>query len=170
MCGIPNAALVEAAELGEQHINDRFLPDKAIDVLDEVGATQRILPKYKRKKIIGIKDVQNITAKIARIPAKIASNTDKDKLCNLDKNLKQVIFGQDKAILSLSSAIRIARSGLGHPEKPTGAFLFAGPTGVGKTEVARQLAHILDIKLIRFDMSEYMESHTVSRLIGAPPG
>lgn len=165
-----NAALVQAAELAERHINDRFLPDKAIDVLDEVGAAQRILPKSKRKKMIGVNDVQNIVAKIARIPAKTVSNADKDNLRNLDKNLKHVIFGQDEAISALSSAIKMSRSGLGHPEKPTGAFLFAGPTGVGKTEVTRQLAHNLGVELIRFDMSEYMESHTVSRLIGAPPG
>jgi ATP-dependent Clp protease ATP-binding subunit ClpA len=165
-----NAALEQAAELAARHINDRFLPDKAIDVLDEVGAAQRILPKSKRKKMIGVSDVQNIVAKIARIPAKTVNNTDKDNLRSLDKNLKHVIFGQDEAIGTLASAIKMARSGLGHPERPTGAFLFAGPTGVGKTEVTRQLAHSLGIELIRFDMSEYMESHTVSRLIGAPPG
>ena len=165
-----NAALEQAAELAARHINDRFLPDKAIDVLDEVGAAQRILPKSKRKKMIGVSDVQNIVAKIARIPAKTVNNTDKDNLRSLDKNLKHVIFGQDEAIATLASAIKMARSGLGHPERPTGAFLFAGPTGVGKTEVTRQLAHSLGIELIRFDMSEYMESHTVSRLIGAPPG
>jgi len=164
------AALEQAAELADRHINDRFLPDKAIDVLDEVGAAQRILPKSKRKKMIGITDVQNIVAKIARIPAKTVNNTDKDNLRSLDTNLKHVIFGQDEAITTLSSAIKMARSGLGHPERPTGAFLFAGPTGVGKTEVTRQLAHNLGVELIRFDMSEYMESHTVSRLIGAPPG
>jgi len=165
-----NAALEQAAELADRHINDRFLPDKAIDVLDEVGAAQRILPKSKRKKMIGVTDVQNIVAKIARIPAKTVNNTDKDNLRSLETNLKHVIFGQDEAISSLSSAIKMARSGLGHPERPTGAFLFAGPTGVGKTEVTRQLAHSLGVELIRFDMSEYMESHTVSRLIGAPPG
>ncbi|MBL4638538.1 MAG: ATP-dependent Clp protease ATP-binding subunit ClpA [Proteobacteria bacterium] len=165
-----NAALIQAAELAERHINDRFLPDKAIDVLDEVGAAQRILPKSKRKKMIGVNDVQDIVAKIARIPATTVSNADKDNLLNLEKNLKHVIFGQDEAIATLSSAIKMARSGLGHPEKPTGAFLFTGPTGVGKTEVTRQLAHNLGVELIRFDMSEYMESHTVSRLIGAPPG
>lgn len=165
-----NAALEQAAELADRYINDRFLPDKAIDILDEVGAAQRILPKSKRKKMIGITDVQNIVAKIARIPAKTVNNTDKDNLRNLDKNLKHVIFGQDEAIATLTSAIKMARSGLGHPERPTGAFLFAGPTGVGKTEVTRQLAHSLGIELLRFDMSEYMESHTVSRLIGAPPG
>jgi len=165
-----NAALEQAAELADRHINDRFLPDKAIDVLDEVGAAQRILPKSRRKKMIGVTDVQNIVAKIARIPAKTVNNTDKDNLRSLDTNLKHVIFGQDEAISTLSSAIKMARSGLGHPERPTGAFLFAGPTGVGKTEVTRQLALNLGVELIRFDMSEYMESHTVSRLIGAPPG
>lgn len=164
------AAIELAAELAARHITDKFLPDKAIDVLDEAGAAQRILPKSKRKKMIGITDVQNIVAKIARIPTKTVNKTDKDNLRNLDKNLKHVIFGQDEAIATLSSAIKMARSGLGHPEHPTGAFLFTGPTGVGKTEVTRQLAHNLGVELIRFDMSEYMESHTVSRLIGAPPG
>ncbi len=164
------AAIEQAAELSDRHINDRFLPDKAIDVLDEVGAAQRILPKSKRKKMIGVNDIQNIVAKIARIPAKTVNDTDKDNLRNLEKNLKHVIFGQNEAIATLSSAIKMARSGLGHPERPTGAFLFTGPTGVGKTEVTRQLAHNLGVELIRFDMSEYMESHTVSRLIGAPPG
>ncbi|MDC9726044.1 MAG: ATP-dependent Clp protease ATP-binding subunit ClpA [Gammaproteobacteria bacterium] len=165
-----HAALEQAAELAERYINDRFLPDKAIDVLDEVGAAQRILSKSKRKKMIGVTDVQNIVAKIARIPAKTVNNTDKDNLRSLEKNLKHVIFGQDEAISTLASAIKMARSGLAHPERPTGSFLFAGPTGVGKTEVTRQLAHNLGVELIRFDMSEYMESHTVSRLIGAPPG
>lgn len=165
-----NAAISQAAELAHRHINDRYLPDKAIDVLDEVGAAQRIVPKSKRKKLIGVNDVQAIVAKIARIPAKTVSNADKDNLRKLEDNLKHVIFGQDEAISALSSAIKMGRSGLGHPEKPTGAFLFAGPTGVGKTEVTRQLAHNLGVELIRFDMSEYMESHTVSRLIGAPPG
>ncbi len=165
-----NAALEQAAELADRHINDRFLPDKAIDVLDEVGAAQRILPKSKRKKMIGVTDVQNIVAKIARIPAKTVNNKDKDNLRSLETNLKHVIFGQDEAISTLASAIKMARSGLASPERPTGAFLFSGPTGVGKTEVTRQLAHNLGVELIRFDMSEYMESHTVSRLIGAPPG
>jgi ATP-dependent Clp protease ATP-binding subunit ClpA len=164
------AAIEQAAELAHRHINDRYLPDKAIDVLDEVGAAQRIVAKSKRKKLIGVNDVQAIVAKIARIPAKTVSNADKDNLRKLEDNLKHVIFGQDEAISALSSAIKMGRSGLGHPEKPTGAFLFAGPTGVGKTEVTRQLAHNLGVDLIRFDMSEYMESHTVSRLIGAPPG
>ncbi len=165
-----HAAIEQAAELAHRHINDRFLPDKAIDVLDEVGAAQRIAPKSRRKKLIGVNDVQAIVAKIARIPAKTVSNADKDNLRKLEDNLKHVIFGQDEAISALSSAIKMGRSGLGHPEKPIGAFLFAGPTGVGKTEVTRQLAHNLGVDLIRFDMSEYMESHTVSRLIGAPPG
>ena len=165
-----SAAIEQAAELSDRHINDRYLPDKAIDVLDEVGAAQRILSKSKRKKMIGVTDVQNIVAKIARIPAKTVNNSDKENLKSLESNLKHVIFGQDEAISTLASAIKMARSGLGHPERPTGAFLFAGPTGVGKTEVTRQLAHNLGIELIRFDMSEYMESHTVSRLIGAPPG
>jgi ATP-dependent Clp protease ATP-binding subunit ClpA len=164
------AAIEQAAELAHRHINDRYLPDKAIDVLDEVGAAQRIAPKSRRKKLIGVNDVQAIVAKIARIPEKTVSNADKDNLRKLEDNLKRVIFGQDEAISALGSAIKMARSGLGHPEKPTGAFLFAGPTGVGKTEVTRQLAHNLGVDLIRFDMSEYMESHTVSRLIGAPPG
>ncbi len=165
-----NAAIEQAAELAARHINDRYLPDKAIDVLDEVGAAQRILPKSRRKKMIGVNDVQAIVAKIARIPEKTVNKADKDNLRKLEQNLKHVIFGQDEAIAALTSAIKMARSGLGHPEKPTGAFLFAGPTGVGKTEVTRQLSHILGVELIRFDMSEYMEPHTVSRLIGAPPG
>jgi ATP-dependent Clp protease ATP-binding subunit ClpA len=165
-----SAAIEQAAILSNRHINDRFLPDKAIDVLDEVGAAQRILPKSKRKKMIGVTDIQNIVAKIARIPAKTVNSEDKDNLRNLESNLKHVIFGQDEAISALASAIKMARSGLGHPERPTGSFLFAGPTGVGKTEVTRQLAHNLGVELIRFDMSEYMEAHTVSRLIGAPPG
>jgi ATP-dependent Clp protease ATP-binding subunit ClpA len=164
------AAIEQAAELSHRHIIDRYLPDKAIDVLDEVGAAQRIAPKSKRKKLIGVNDVQAIVAKIARIPQKTVSNSDKENLRKLEDNLKHVIFGQDEAIAALSTAIKMGRSGLGHPEKPIGSFLFAGPTGVGKTEVTRQLAHNLGVELIRFDMSEYMESHTVSRLIGAPPG
>ncbi len=135
-------ALRLSADLSSRYIYDRFLPDKAIDVLDEVGAAQRILPKSKRKKMIGVNDIQAIVAKIARIPAKTVNDTDKDTLRNLEKNLKHVIFGQDEAIATLSSAIKMGRSGLGHPERPTGAFLFTGPTGVGKTEVTRQLAHI----------------------------
>ncbi len=165
-----SASLEQAVALADRHINDRFLPDKAIDILDEVGAAQRILPKSKRKKLIGVTDIEKIVSKIARIPARLVNNNDKDKLKNLEKNLKHVIFGQDGAISVLASAIKMARSGLGHPERPTASFLFAGPTGVGKTEVTRQLAYNLGVALIRFDMSEYMESHTVSRLIGAPPG
>ena len=164
------AAIEQAATLSARHINDRFLPDKAIDVLDEVGAAQQILPKSRRKKMIGTKDVQQIVAKIARIPEATLDEADKANIQYLEKNLKHVIFGQDDAIGALASAIKMARSGLSHPERPTGTFLFAGPTGVGKTEVTKQLAHHLGIDLIRFDMSEYMESHTVSRLIGSPPG
>jgi ATP-dependent Clp protease ATP-binding subunit ClpA len=163
-------ALRAACELAARYINDRHLPDKAIDVIDEAGAYQRLLPPSKRKKTIGVKEVEAIVAKIARIPAKTVSNSDKDKLRTLDRDLKMVVFGQDEAIDVLSNSIKMARSGLGNSEKPIGSFLFAGPTGVGKTEVTRQLAKILGIELIRFDMSEYMERHTVSRLIGAPPG
>ena len=163
-------ALRGAAELAERYINDRHLPDKAIDVIDEAGAYQQLQPESKRKKTIGIKEIENIVAKIARIPPKTVSNDDMDTLKNLERNLKLVIFGQDEAIDSLSTAIKLSRAGLGHEDKPIGSFLFAGPTGVGKTEVTRQLARIMGIELIRFDMSEYMERHTVSRLIGAPPG
>ncbi|MBK9130851.1 MAG: ATP-dependent Clp protease ATP-binding subunit ClpA [Gammaproteobacteria bacterium] len=163
-------ALRIACELSARYINDRHLPDKAIDVIDEAGAYQRLLPPSKRKKTIGTREIEAIVAKIARIPAKTVSNSDKDKLRTLDRDLKMVVFGQDEAIESLANAIKMARSGLGNAEKPIGSFLFAGPTGVGKTEVTRQLAKILGIELIRFDMSEYMERHTVSRLIGAPPG
>ena len=163
-------ALKGAAELAERYINDRHLPDKAIDVIDEAGAYQQLQPASKRKKTIGIKEIEAIVAKIARIPPKTVSNDDMDTLKNLERNLKLVIFGQDKAIDSLSTAIKLSRAGLGHEDKPIGSFLFAGPTGVGKTEVTRQLARIMGIELIRFDMSEYMERHTVSRLIGAPPG
>ena len=164
------AALRGAAELAERYINDRHLPDKAIDVIDEAGAYQQLQAEAKRKKTIGIKEIENIVAKIARIPSKTVSNDDMDTLKNLERNLKLVIFGQDKAIDSLTTAIKLSRAGLGHEDKPIGSFLFAGPTGVGKTEVTRQLALIMGIELIRFDMSEYMERHTVSRLIGAPPG
>lgn len=164
------AALSSAASLSAKHINDRHLPDKAIDVIDEAGARMVMLPQSKRKKTIGQADIEAIIAKIARIPEKTVSASDKDVLKNLQRNLKMVVFGQDKAIDTLSAAIRLARSGLGNEEKPVGSFLFAGPTGVGKTEVTNQLANCLGMKLIRFDMSEYMESHTVSRLIGAPPG
>ncbi|VAW96033.1 ATP-dependent Clp protease ATP-binding subunit ClpA [hydrothermal vent metagenome] len=163
-------ALRSAAELSERYINDKHLPDKAIDVIDEAGASQILLPVSKRKKTIGVKDIEAIVAKIARIPAKSVSSDDKEVLRSLENNLKLVIYGQDDAVDSLSSAIKLARSGLGESEKPIASFLFAGPTGVGKTEVTRQLARILGIELIRFDMSEYMEQHTVSRLIGAPPG
>ncbi|HBO18160.1 MAG TPA: ATP-dependent Clp protease ATP-binding subunit ClpA [Methylophilaceae bacterium] len=164
------AAINSAAELSAKYINDRHLPDKAIDVIDEAGAAQRILPKNKQKKVITNKEIEEIVAKIAKIPPKNISNDDKHALKNLERDLKAVIFGQDKAIENLASAIKMTRSGLGIPNKPIGNFLFSGPTGVGKTEVARQLAYILGIELIRFDMSEYMERHTVSRLIGAPPG
>ena len=163
-------ALRGAAELSERYINDRHLPDKAIDVIDEAGAYQQLQPESKRKKTIGIKEIENIVAKIARIPPKTVSNDDMDTLKNLERNLKLVIFGQDQAIDSLATAIKLSRAGLGNEDKPIGSFLFAGPTGVGKTEVTRQLARIMGIELIRFDMSEYMERHTVSRLIGAPPG
>ena len=163
-------ALKTAAELTERYINDRQLPDKAIDVIDEAGAAQKLLPESKRKKTIGVKDIENIVAKIARIPPKTVSNSDKDIIKNLERNLKMVVFGQDKAISMLSNTIKMSRSGLGNTQKPIGNFLFAGPTGVGKTEVTRQLAMQMGIELVRFDMSEYMERHTVSRLIGAPPG
>ncbi len=166
----PMRSLRAAAELAARYINDRFLPDKAIDVIDEAGANMRLRPTAKRRKTIHISDVEDIVAKIARIPPKTVSNTDKDVLRNLERNLNLVIYGQDRAIESLSSAIKMSRSGLGSQDRPIGSFLFAGPTGVGKTEVTRQLARILGIDLIRFDMSEYMERHTVSRLIGAPPG
>ena len=164
------AAITTAAELSARYINDRQLPDKAIDVIDEAGAAQRILPKSKQKKIIGKTDIEEIIAKIARIPPHNVSSDDRSKLQTLDRDLKNVVFGQDKAIEALAAAIKMARSGLGSPTKPIGSFLFSGPTGVGKTEVAKQLAYTMGIELIRFDMSEYMERHAVSRLIGAPPG
>ncbi len=163
-------AIRAAAELSARYINDRHLPDKAIDVIDEAGANQRLQPSSKRKKLIGVHDIENIVAKIAKVPPKTVSASDKDSLLNLARNLKMVVFGQDQAIETLSDAIKLARSGLGVEDKPVGSFLFAGPTGVGKTEVTKQLAKQLGIELIRFDMSEYMERHTVSRLIGAPPG
>lgn len=165
-----NSALSTAAELSAKYINDRHLPDKAIDVIDEAGAAQRILPKSKQKKVISNKEIEDIIAKIARIPPKNISSDDRTVLKSLDRDLKAVVFGQDKAIDALAAAIKMARSGLGNSQKPIGAFLFSGPTGVGKTEVARQLAYTLGIELVRFDMSEYMERHAVSRLIGAPPG
>jgi ATP-dependent Clp protease ATP-binding subunit ClpA len=164
------AALQAAAELSAKYINDRHLPDKAIDVIDEAGAAQRILPASKRKKIITKTEVEDIVAKIARIPPANVSNDDRGKLRTLERDLKNVVFGQDKALDVLASAVKMARSGLGKGDKPIGSFLFSGPTGVGKTEAAKQLAYIMGIELIRFDMSEYMEQHAVSRLIGAPPG
>ncbi len=164
------AALRTAAELSNRYINDRHLPDKAIDVIDEAGANQRLLPASRRRKMIGTFEIEDIVAKIARIPPKTISTNDKDKLRDLEKNLKMLVFGQDEAISALASAIKLSRAGLRELQKPIGSFLFAGPTGVGKTEVTRQLAKVLGIELIRFDMSEYMERHTVSRLIGAPPG
>ena len=165
-----NQALRSAAELTERYMSDRHLPDKAIDMIDEAGASQQLLSPSKRKKTIGVHDIENIVAKVARIPAKSVNTSDKDVMKNLERNLKMVVFGQDEAIGSLASAIKMSRSGLGNPDKPIGSFLFAGPTGVGKTEVSKQLANIMGIELVRFDMSEYMERHTVSRLIGAPPG
>lgn len=164
------AALQAAAELSAKYINDRHLPDKAIDVIDEAGAAQRILPANKRKKTISKTEVEDIVAKIARIPPANVSNDDRGKLQTIERDLKSVVFGQDKALEVLASAVKMARSGLGREDKPIGSFLFSGPTGVGKTEAAKQLAYIMGIELIRFDMSEYMERHAVSRLIGAPPG
>ena len=164
------AALTSAAELSSRFINDRHLPDKAIDVLDEAGAAQRILPKSRQKKVIGKHEIEEIIAKIARIPPRTVSSDDRNTLKTLDRDLKAVVFGQNKAIDALATAIKMSRSGLGNPQKPIGSFLFSGPTGVGKTEVARQLAYAMGMPLHRFDMSEYMERHAVSRLIGAPPG
>jgi len=164
------AALQAAAELSAKYITDRHLPDKAIDVIDEAGAAQRVAPASKRKKTIGKAEIEEIVAKIARIPPATVSSDDRSKLQNLERDLKAVVFGQDQALEVLASAVKMARSGLGKPDKPIGAFLFSGPTGVGKTEAAKQLAYILGIDLVRFDMSEYMERHAVSRLIGAPPG
>ena len=165
-----NQALRSAVELTDRYITDRHLPDKAIDIIDEAGASQWLLVPSRRKKTIGVTDIENIIAKIVRVPAKMVNSSDKDVMKNLERNLKMVVFGQDKAIETLSSAIKMSRTGLGNPQTPIGAFLFSGPTGVGKTEVTRQLAKITGIELVRFDMSEYMERHTVSRLIGAPPG
>jgi ATP-dependent Clp protease ATP-binding subunit ClpA len=163
-------ALRAAAELADRYINDRHLPDKAVDVIDEAGASQRLRPPSRRKKTIGIVDIEAIIAQMARIPAKTVTVSDKETLRNLERDLKMVVYGQDKAIDTLASAIKMSRSGLGTENKPIGSYLFAGPTGVGKTEVTRQLARIMGLELVRFDMSEYMERHTVSRLIGAPPG
>ena len=164
------SALTSAAELSARYINDRHLPDKAIDVIDEAGAAQRILPKSKQRRVITKHEIEEIIAKIARIPPPNVTSNDRSKLKNLDRDLKSVVFGQERAIDALAASIKMARSGLGNPQKPIGCFLFSGPTGVGKTEVARQLAYIMGVELIRFDMSEYMERHAVSRLIGAPPG
>jgi ATP-dependent Clp protease ATP-binding subunit ClpA len=164
------AALRAAVDLSAKHINDRRLPDKAIDVIDEVGAAAKLLPAEKRKKSIGVKDIEQVVARIAKIPPRSVSASDKTQLRNLESELKSVVFGQDAAIETLAGAVKLSRSGLAQPEKPIGCFLFCGPTGVGKTEVAKQLARILGVEFLRFDMSEYMEKHTVSRLIGAPPG
>ncbi|MDO9012178.1 MAG: ATP-dependent Clp protease ATP-binding subunit ClpA [Gallionella sp.] len=164
------AAITSAAELSARFINDRHLPDKAIDVLDEAGAAQRILPKSRQKKVVGKHEIEEIIAKIARIPTRTVSHDDRNTLKTLERDLKAVVFGQNKAIDTLATAIKMSRSGLGNPQKPIGSFLFSGPTGVGKTEVARQLAYAMGMPLHRFDMSEYMERHAVSRLIGAPPG
>jgi ATP-dependent Clp protease ATP-binding subunit ClpA len=165
-----DAAIKAAAELAARHINDRHLPDKAIDVVDEAGARARLKPTAERSGIVDVPQIEDVVARIARIPAKTVSTSDKEVLRNLERNLKLVIFGQDPAIEALAAAIKMARSGLGEQRKPVGSFLFAGPTGVGKTEVTRQLATSLGVEFLRFDMSEYMERHTVSRLIGAPPG
>ena len=163
-------AIRAAVELSAKYINDRKLPDKAIDVIDELGASQMLLPESRRKKVVGVKDVEEVIAKIARIPAKSVSKNDAEALKTLEADLGRVVYGQDAAIHALASAIKLARAGLRQPEKPIGSYLFSGPTGVGKTEVAKQLANILGVEFLRFDMSEYMERHTVSRLIGAPPG
>lgn len=165
-----DTALKAAAELSERYIPDRFMPDKAIDVIDEAGAYQQLLTPAKRKKVIGVTDIEAVVAKIARIPPKSVSSSDRDQLRNLDENLKMTVFGQDEAIDALSTSIKLSRAGLNAVEKPIGSFLFAGPTGVGKTELCKQLASAMGVELVRFDMSEYMERHTVSRLIGAPPG
>ncbi|SMN15290.1 ATP-dependent Clp protease ATP-binding subunit ClpA [uncultured Candidatus Thioglobus sp.] len=164
------AALESAVELSHRYMNDRRLPDKAIDVIDEVGALQQIQPKSKRKINIGVSDIENIVAKLARIPSRQVTNDDKSLLKNLENELKLGVFGQDNAVASLSTAIKLARSGLSQDDKTMGAFLFAGPTGVGKTEICKQLARIMGVKLLRFDMSEYMERHSISKLIGSPPG
>jgi ATP-dependent Clp protease ATP-binding subunit ClpA len=165
-----DGALRAAADLAAKHINDRRLPDKAIDVIDETAAAIKILPAHRQKKTVRQGDIERVVAKIARIPPRSVSLSDKERLRSLDSDLKLTVFGQDEAIDTLAAAIRVGRAGIGRPEKPVGSFLFAGPTGVGKTEVAKQLAHVLGVEFIRFDMSEYMEKHTVSRLIGAPPG
>ncbi len=163
-------AIRTAVEMSVRYIHDRKLPDKAIDIIDEVGAAQMLVPESRRKKTVGVKDIETVVAKIARIPPKHVSKDDKSALLTLERDLKTVVFGQDRAISALATAIKLSRAGLREPEKPIGCYLFSGPTGVGKTEVARQLAHTMSIELIRFDMSEYMERHSVSRLLGAPPG
>ncbi|MDA8755373.1 ATP-dependent Clp protease ATP-binding subunit ClpA [Candidatus Pseudothioglobus singularis] len=165
-----SAALASAAELTHRHMGDRRLPDKAIDVMDEVGALQQIMPKSKRKINIGVTDIENIVAELARIPSRQVNSDDKSQLQNLEKDLKLGVFGQDNAVDSLSTAIKLSRSGLSPVEQPMGSFLFAGPTGVGKTEICKQLSRIMGVKLLRFDMSEYMERHSISKLIGSPPG
>src|SRR3546814_10621804 len=165
-----NDAIRTAVELSARYIGDRKLPDKAIDVIDEVGAAQLLVPASRRKKTINVRDVEAIVAKIARIPPKSVSRDDRTVLQNLERDLLSVVFGQDQAVTALASAIKLSRAGLRDPEKPIGCYLFSGPTGVGKTEAARQLSHCLGVELVRFDMSEYMERHSVSRLIGAPPG
>ena len=167
---VSDSAIVSAATLSNRYITDRFLPDKAIDVIDEAGATQWLVPENKRRKTIGVKEVEAIVAKIARIPPKQVSKDDAQAIKSLEADLKRVVYGQDEAIDALASAIKLSRAGLREPNKPIGSYLFTGPTGVGKTEVTRQLANILGVELHRFDMSEYMERHSVSRLIGAPPG
>src|SRR5205085_1307548 len=164
------AALHSAVHLSARHITDRHLPDKAIDVIDEAAARLRLLPEGQKRRTVKVKDIEATVARIARIPPKSVSSNDREKLASLERDLKLVIFGQDAAIEMLAASIKMARSGLGNPDRPIGNFLLAGPTGVGKTEVTKQLAQLLGIELIRFDMSEYMERHTVSRLIGAPPG
>ena len=164
-----NSALEAAVELSSKYIGDRKLPDKAIDIIDEVGAAQMLVPEDQRKKTIGLKDIEEVIAAIARIPSTSISKSDREALQNLERDLKTLVFDQDRAIDVLSDSIKMARAGLRDPEKPIGSYLFAGPTGVGKTEVARQLAKSLGVELIRFDMSEYMERHSVSRLIGTPP-
>ena len=163
-------AIKTAVELSARYMTDRKLPDKAIDVIDEAGAAQHLVPESKRRKTIGVKEIEAVVAKLARIPAKSVSKDDTQVLRDLEKSLKRVVFGQDPAIEALASAIKLARAGLREPEKPIGNYLFAGPTGVGKTEVAKQLADVLGVEMLRFDMSEYMEKHAISRLIGAPPG
>ena len=165
-----DAALVAAAELADRYITDRHMPDKAIDVIDEAGASQQLKPADQRNATIEVIDIEDVVAKIARIPPRNVTSSDKDMLRNIERDLKMLVFGQDKAIQSLATAIKLSRAGLKSVEKPDGSFLFSGPTGVGKTEVTKQLATVLGIELVRFDMSEYMERHTVSRLIGAPPG